>query len=318
MAQESWFIKPELITNWTINPIAGGGFGDVFRATYLGADVAVKQLRCTCTRAELAEFRREINIWHRLHHPHILPLLGACDTESKPFMVSPFMPNGTLKGYVSVADAPRSVGEKLALLIQVTSGMTYLHTYSIVHGDLKSQNVLLDAGPRAVISDFGMSQTKYSSASIRTNMGGMVGGTMDHMAPEMFDDDDPAGSSKRTDVYAFGIMTYETLNNGKPSWVTSDGRPMKDKVIESQICRGKRPRRVPEIADSLWQLLERFWHQDPGSRPAFPEIANHLKVCNEELPNETPSQSLHQPLCNPKLVALPLGSRSSRSSGVGI
>ncbi|KAI9204694.1 kinase-like domain-containing protein, partial [Polychytrium aggregatum] len=101
----SWFISPSDITDRSANPIGRGGFGEVFTGDYFGSPVAIKQLFGTCTKKELADYHREIEIWQKLKHPHILPLVGACDRDVDgksivPFMVSPFMPNGTLRNYV--------------------------------------------------------------------------------------------------------------------------------------------------------------------------------------------------------------------------
>ncbi|KAI9190610.1 kinase-like domain-containing protein, partial [Polychytrium aggregatum] len=273
MADKPWYIPEEAITDRSVNPIAAGGFGEVFKASYYGAPVAIKQLYRGYNQNELADFGREIGIWHRLSHPHILPLLGACDTATKPFMVSPFMPNGTLRNHFATAPTPRPLGEKIRLLYEVASGMAYLHGNNIVHGDLKSLNVLLDGSSNAVVTDFGMSRTKHTSASAnRTRRDQPTGGTLEYIAPEMLDDERPTGSSKATDVYAFGVTLYEVFNDCKPIWVTIDGQPMRESVVERLVLRGVRPKQFDGIPDDIRALIERCWHQDPSQRPKFPEI----------------------------------------------
>ncbi|KAI9202893.1 kinase-like domain-containing protein, partial [Polychytrium aggregatum] len=273
MSDKPWYIPEEAITDRSANPLAAGGFGEVFTASYYGAPVAVKQLYRGYNQNELADFGREIGIWHRLSHPHVLQLLGACDTTAKPFMVSPFMPNGTLHNHFTTAPNPRPLGEKIRLLYEISSGMAYLHGNNIVHGDLKSLNVLLDGSSNAIVTDFGMSRTKHTSATAnRTRRDQPMGGTLDYMAPEMLDDDDPAGSSKATDVYAFGVTMYEVLNDCNPIWSTNDGQPMRPTAIERQVVKGNRPKQFDGIPDDIRALIERCWHQDPTQRPKFPEI----------------------------------------------
>ncbi|KAI9205929.1 kinase-like domain-containing protein [Polychytrium aggregatum] len=281
MAEKQWYIPEDAITDRSANPLAVGGFGEVFTASYYGAPVAVKQLYRGYNQNELADFGREIGIWHRLSHPHVLPLLGACDTATKPFMVSPFMPNGTLHRHISTATPPRPLGEKIRLLYEIASGMAYLHG-NIVHGDLKSLNVLLDRSFSAVVNDFGLSKTKHTSATAnRTRRDQPTGGTLEYMAPEMLDDDNPVGSSKATDVYAFGITIYEVLNDCRPIWVTADGQPMRERVIESQVLRNHRPKQLEGIPDDIRALIERCWHQDPAERPKFSETLAilHHRLC---------------------------------------
>ncbi|KAI9208770.1 kinase-like domain-containing protein [Polychytrium aggregatum] len=256
-----WKIAFEAVTDWSTEPIASGGFGEVFTASYYGTRVAAKRLHSRFNDQALVYFEREIGIWHRLSHPHILPLLGACDKDASgksihPFMVSPFMPNDTLLKFVSDPSNPRSVEEKLRLLYQVAAGMSYLHGNRVVHGDLKAVNVLLDASFNSV-----------SSSS---------GGTPGYMAPEMLDDE-PAGTSKNTDVFAFAMTMYEVLNDGKESWVTKDNAPMKQAQIISQLLQHKRPKQFPGIPDDIWALIDRCWAHEPTDRPSFPDILVALK-----------------------------------------
>ncbi|KAI9197101.1 kinase-like domain-containing protein, partial [Polychytrium aggregatum] len=167
----SWRISLSDITGRSANPIGRGGFGEVFTGTYFGSKVAIKQLLGNYNNRELADYNYEISIWKQLSHPNILPLLGTCDQDDdgnpiSPFMVSPFMPNGTLLNHVSDANDHVPLDEKLRLLYQVASGMAYLHGRRIIHGDLKAANVLLDGLNNAVVTDFGMSRTKHTSASM--------------------------------------------------------------------------------------------------------------------------------------------------------
>ncbi|KAI9207427.1 kinase-like domain-containing protein, partial [Polychytrium aggregatum] len=274
---QSWFIPNDAVTDWSTKPIASGGFGEVFTASYYGTRVAAKRLHSRFNDQALVYFEREIGIWHRLSHPHILPLLGACDKDASgksihPFMVSPFMPNDTLLKFVSDPSNPRSVKEKLRLLYQVAAGMSYLHGNRVVHGDLKAVNVLLDASFNSVITDFGLSRTKHTSASAaRVKGSSSSGGTPGYMAPEMLDDE-PAGSSKNTDVFAFAMTMYEVLNDGKESWITKDNAPMKQAQIISQLLQHKRPKQFPGIPDDIWALIDRCWAHEPTDRPSFPDI----------------------------------------------
>ncbi|KAI9199777.1 kinase-like domain-containing protein [Polychytrium aggregatum] len=196
-------------------------------------------------------------------------------------MVSPFMPNGTLRDHVSDPDDPVSLDEKFRLLYQVASGMAYLHSRRIIHGDLKAANILLDSGFNAVLSDFGLSRTKHTSASLdRNRSSDLNGGTDGYMAPEMLDDDDPSGTTMKTDVYAFAITMHEVLNDAKPVWVTNDGQPMRPITIALQTCSGKRPKRVSGVPTDIWALIERCWAHHPIDRLEFPEILSTLRRFN--------------------------------------
>ncbi|KAI9202917.1 kinase-like domain-containing protein, partial [Polychytrium aggregatum] len=271
-----WYISPSDITDRSANPIGRGGFGEVFTGNYFGTQVAIKQLLGAPNDRELASYHHEIGVWQNLSHPHVLPLLGACDRgdageKITPFMVSPFMPNGTLRDYV--ANSNISLEEKLSLLYQVASALAYLHARRIIHGDLKAANVLLDRSFQAVVTDFGLSRTKHTSASMNPNRtNGPSGGTEGYMAPEMLDDENPSGTTMKTDVYAFAITMYEVLNNADPVWVSADGQALRSRVIERMVCNGRRPARFDGIPDQIWSLIEACWHQDPAMRPTFSSI----------------------------------------------
>ncbi|KAI9205245.1 uncharacterized protein BJ171DRAFT_501511 [Polychytrium aggregatum] len=285
MKNETWRIPSNLITDWSPQPIASGGFGEVYRASYFGTDVAVKKLLASYPEREMVQFRSEIAIWATLNHPHILTLLGACDTIEKPFMASPFMPNGTLHKYVSHPHWTPPQGEVVRILYEVASGMAYLHNKGIVHSDLKSLNILLDAGYRAVISDFGMSHTKVTSSMAAANR---VGGTCDYMAPELLDYN-PCQTNFKTDVFAFGITFYETFAKGQ-AWTTNTGTPMDTRAVTSHILHQIRPRKRDDIPENIWCLITQYWHQEPAERPKFTDIIAQLKPLKGPVMTSVPAR----------------------------
>ncbi|KAI9209061.1 kinase-like domain-containing protein, partial [Polychytrium aggregatum] len=264
-------IAAESITNWTLAPIAHGGWGEVFKASYNDAVVAVKQPFRGHSDAELVEFRKEIAIWRRLNHRHVLPLFGACDNNSKHCIVSPFMPNGTLHDYVRDPANIRPLEEKLCLLRQVALGMAYLHSNNVVHGDLKPMNVLLDASFSAVISDFGLSHIWTDSAQTNNQQGVSVCGTPGFMAPELLGSNHEAQTTKRSDVFAFAITILTVLNNAATPWVLSS-QSMGGYTVCNYVLEGGRPSRFEGIPDDVWQLVSDCWKQDPNDRPEFPSI----------------------------------------------
>ncbi|KAJ7279149.1 hypothetical protein C8J57DRAFT_1305684 [Mycena rebaudengoi] len=122
-------------------PMFGGGFGDIYRASYAGKTVALKHMRTFQRGADLRRLRlrqqfcREALVWQSLRHPHILPLIGI-DRESFPMslcMVSPWMEHGTVLKYLE-EHGRRNVDK---LLSEIALGLQYLHSRNVVHGDLR-------------------------------------------------------------------------------------------------------------------------------------------------------------------------------------
>ncbi|KAJ3068035.1 hypothetical protein HDU98_008792 [Podochytrium sp. JEL0797] len=143
--------SPEwVLTSWEFEMgplISRGGFGEVLKAKWLGHTVvAVKRLHIRLETAKLKEdFYREVRTWFPLRHPNILPLLGACATAERPFMVSPFMERGHALQYLEFCDEEYGIVEPhgIKLLYEVSMGMQYLHARGVSHGDLKAVNILV-------------------------------------------------------------------------------------------------------------------------------------------------------------------------------
>ncbi|KAF9789434.1 kinase-like domain-containing protein [Thelephora terrestris] len=137
------------------NPVAFGGFADVWEGKYEGRKVCVKALRVhnpnTSTDNALAPFYGEAVVWKRLSHPNVVQFLGVTTTPLQ--IVLEWMPNGTLTAH-TINSSPQV--DRLSLLLDVAEGVNYLHTCHVLHGDLKGPNILIDGHGHARVSDFGL------------------------------------------------------------------------------------------------------------------------------------------------------------------
>lgn len=101
--------------------------------------------------------RREMNIWSRLDHPNIVPLRGyALGEDGTPEFISPWYAFGDILTYLE----KHPFADRRDLVRQVAQGLTYLHSQKppVIHGDLKSGNVLVNSAGIAGLCDFGLSQ----------------------------------------------------------------------------------------------------------------------------------------------------------------
>lgn len=258
------------------NPLYYGGFADVFLARDGTKKLALKKLRISESERHdkriIRDFSREILCWKFLHHPNINKLVGASlDSFS---MLSPWMENGNVPSYIH--DTPDV--DWIGLLVDVASGLKYMHSYGLVHGDLKCSNILITDDKRACLTDFGLSRLMVLVDASAMGLSGM--GTCYMMAPELFDPESYARKhawpTKQTDVYALAMVMFEVMAGYVP-W----GKESEHRIIY-KVISGHRPQRTDpkpyrRHSDVIWKLMERCWDQDWRKRPTTTEILRQLK-----------------------------------------
>ncbi|XP_021819342.1 proline-rich receptor-like protein kinase PERK15 [Prunus avium] len=205
------------------NLLGQGGFGYVHKGVLpSGKEVAVKQLM-TGSRQGEREFQAEVDIISRVHHKHLVSLVGYCITGAERLLVYEFVPNNTLEfhlhGNQVHAGEGQSVLEWETRLIIATGsakGLAYLHedcNPKIIHRDIKASNILLDDKFEAKVSDFGLAKS-FSDTNIHmTNFSTRVVGTFGYLAPEY------ASSGKvtdKSDVYSYGVVLLELITGRPP------------------------------------------------------------------------------------------------------
>ena len=157
----------------------------------------------TPTRAMRRAFVEEMRILSQLRHPCIVTVMGAVLHPGEgPLLVMEYMDRGSLRELLSNQTFPLDPEQTLPLIRDILQGLRFLHAATpnpIIHGDVKSANVLVDANFRAKIADFGL------SASGRARL--MVG-TPFWMAPELLQG---GCISTQSDVYAFGVLLWYVL-----------------------------------------------------------------------------------------------------------
>ncbi|KAJ7224784.1 kinase-like domain-containing protein [Mycena rebaudengoi] len=261
----------------------GGGFGDIYRASYNGKTVALKHMRTFHRGSELRRIRsnfcREALIWQQFKHPYILPMLGI-DRESFPSslcMVSPWMENGTVLKYLE--EHGRQDVDRL--LWEAAQGLEYLHSRTIVHGDLRAANILITQDWSACLADFGL--TSFTDATVATTTSHQAS-TLRWMAPELIDPDRfglQFRRTKATDVYAFACVCLE-LYTGRPPFAE-----IREGGVVLKIVRGERPARpstTPPMSDALWKCVNAWWAEDPATRPPAEVIASNVAMTIEWAP----------------------------------
>lgn len=159
--------------------LGAGAFGTVYRGEWAGKSVAVKVLQtaCTSTSKELASFRQEVAVLSRLRHPNIIAFLAACTVPPDICIIEELAEGGSLHSKLHGPrgrrqSCPLPLRDLLNIAADIAEAMAYLHP-RIVHRDLKSQNVLLDASGRAKVCDFGIA--KFKDRTFVSTVNGQAG-----------------------------------------------------------------------------------------------------------------------------------------------
>lgn len=193
-----------------------GGFGYVHKGVLPnGKEVAVKSLKSGSGQGE-REFQAEVDIISRVHHRHLVSLVGYCIAGGQRMLVYEFVSNKTLEYHLHVAGTDRPIMDwptRLRIATGSAKGLAYLHEDChprIIHRDIKAANILLDENFEAMVADFGLAKL---SSDNNTHVSTRVMGTFGYLAPEY------ASSGKlsdKSDVFSYGVMLLELITGRRP------------------------------------------------------------------------------------------------------
>jgi len=239
--------------------------------------VAIKVIRSIFNEADVKTLNekllREARLWSTLNHVNIMPFLGITTDMARysaPSLVSPYYRNGSLDKYVK--SHKLTEGNKMDLLCQFASGLAYLHSHKVVHGDIKPANILISDDGQAVLADFGLSRVLEVSGFTTNN----TPGTLRYMAPELVTGDPAPGTtsasvrtSTAADVWAFAIAATEIFTTLKPYHDSSEGAVLLD--VQKGVTL-KYDDYKGSIRESLWTMLMDCWRLKPGERPSIDTV----------------------------------------------
>ncbi|XP_062155004.1 proline-rich receptor-like protein kinase PERK1 [Alnus glutinosa] len=196
------------------NFIGEGGFGYVHKGVLPnGKVIAIKQLKSGSAQGE-REFRAEVEVISRVHHRHLVSLVGYCISGAQRMLVYEFVPNYTLHFHLHGKERPTMKWPtRMKIALGSAKGLAYLHEDcqpKIIHRDIKAANILLEYNFDAKVADFGLAKF---SLDTDTHVSTRVMGTFGYLAPEY------AASGKLTcksDVFSFGVVLLELITGCQP------------------------------------------------------------------------------------------------------
>lgn len=249
--------------------------------------LAVKVPRGAGIHADFARLTQRViqegRVWSTATHPNITPFLGFSfdfDRPGLPCLVSPYYGHGNITSYLK--KYPHI--NKLPLIMQVTGALSYLHDMSIIHGDIKASNILINDEGQASLTDFGLSTVLQASGFTPRAVPGtrsfiapdlVKTKAVRWQAPELFESGMEPGKgyiqrvTQATDVWAFSMTVIEILTGSIPfSGIRNDAK------VVIAIMTGDRPKRqdCPPVRPDIWNMLERCWTADPKQRPLMATV----------------------------------------------
>ncbi|CAN6462829.1 unnamed protein product [Victoria cruziana] len=275
--------------------IAHGTYGTVYRGVYDGQDVAVKLLDWgedglsneAETAALRASFKQEVAVWHKLDHPNVTKFVGASMGTSELkiparsslnnihetiparacCVVVEYLPGGTLKQYL-IKNRRRKLAFKVVIQIalDLSRGLSYLHSRKIAHRDVKTENMLLDSSRTLKIADFGVARVEAQNPKDMTGETGTLG----YMAPEVLNGQP---YNRKCDVYSFGICLWEIYCCEMPYPDLSFAE------VSSAVVRQNLRPEIPRCCPSaLATVMKKCWDANPDKRPEMDEVVRMLEA----------------------------------------
>lgn len=256
-------LPPQFLARYQLGrQIGEGAFGRVFEAEQRGLRrrVAIKLLLLPMDPPLVERFLREGRLMSRLTHPNLVQIFDLDTIGNQPYLVLEHLTGGTLRQRLKEAGGGLPIRELIPVLFEAVAGLAACHAASILHRDVKPENILFDAAGMAHLGDLGLALDEQALERL-TRTGALVG-TPKYMAPEIIRGQ-PAGPA--TDLYALGVMIYESVLGRHPFEGLSHAKLLHDHLNtlppEPKELGAAMPAWLREL---VWRLLAK----DPGDRPS--------------------------------------------------
>ena len=231
-----------------VREVAQGGMGIVYEA------IDEKLQRRIALKCAKTGFRKrlppEVRNATEISHPNVCKIFeihtASTNQGEIDFITMEFLDGETLGDRLRRGPLPEKDARAIAL--QLCAGLAEAHRNQVIHGDLKSNNVILTTGPhaavRAVITDFGLARRPEATQAAASSE--QLAGTPDYMAPELWKGGKPSVAS---DIYALGVLLSQL------------GAGLQSRVVAR--CRHQDPDRrfqnADDVAHALMPLRSRKW-----------------------------------------------------------
>ena len=266
-----------------IESIGQGGMAEIYVAYQpsVKREVVVKVLSHTLRDEPsfVQQFMQEVDVIAHLQHPQIIPIYDFGQHEDDMYIVMAYMRGGTLAARIDQSQGGLQDEETIRLLDLIANGLDYAHSKDIVHRDLKPNNILMDEQNNPYIADFGLA--KFTEGKLELTNTTMTG-TAAYMAPEIAQS---GKSTKRSDIYALGIILFEMLT-GKVPYQGKTPYKVLSAHLHQPIPKIHELR--PDLPEVMQIVIDKALAKEPADRFATArDLAGTFKLAMRT-PNPTP------------------------------
>jgi eukaryotic-like serine/threonine-protein kinase len=245
-----------------IRSVGKGAFGAVFlmEDLMIKEEIILKFLhqQGADDEAVIKRFIYELRFARKITHPNVIRIFDMITFGTSPAIAMEYFPSHTLGSEIR-GRKPMELNRALAIVQDICAGMAAAHQASVIHRDLKPNNILINDEGLLKIVDFGVAAAARETDT-RLTKTGLVIGTPTYMAPEQVLGKDV---DVRTDIYSLGIMLYEILT-GRPPYTGSDSMAVMYQHVQG---KPKSPRELnPQLPLALSALVLKAMAVDPNAR----------------------------------------------------
>ncbi|KIK17488.1 hypothetical protein PISMIDRAFT_224787 [Pisolithus microcarpus 441] len=287
MPEDAFDIIPfdDIKGNW--KKLGSGSFGNVYRGSYLGIDVAIKEVLPSNSYNVAKYFEREWRLMKESRHPNVVLYLGlsrAPPPDGRVFIISEYIENGNLRTYIIDKTNPFPWRLRISFATDIARALAYLHARKCIHRDLKGENLLVTTNGRLKITDFGFARIAARNAEESKRL--TFCGTDSYMSPEIL-----LGNKfdLPTDIFSMGIIFCE---------IAARKAADDEHFARTGPTFGIDPEEVRRLANpgcpqAFLALCLDCTANDPAARPTTRTILERLREIETEVLSRPETEDLH-------------------------
>ena len=240
-----------------VEKLGEGGMGVVYKALDLKLEryVALKFLphEIAIGEEDRARFLQEARAASAISHPNVCVIHDIAESEGRQFIVMEYVDGRTLRQMVPIP----KIHDALGYAIQIGEALEEAHGRGVVHRDVKTDNIMINAANQVKVMDFGLAKLR---GSLKLTRSSSTLGTLSYMAPEQIQGGDV---DARSDIFSFGVVLYEMLT-GRMPFVGDHEAAMMYSIMSDSPQPAQKFR--ADLSSEVLHIINRALEKDPEDR----------------------------------------------------